>query len=61
MARNIAPDGFTDDGSAVESQVECDNCGTVVTHGVEYGENYADHECYRESYDETGGVPANGF
>lgn len=55
------PNGFSDDGSSIESQIECDNCGITVTMGVAYGENYADHECYSESYDETGGVPAGGF
>jgi len=55
------PDGFHDDGSSFDSQVACDNCGIVVTVGVEYGESYDEHECYSDNPDETRGVPANGF
>jgi len=61
MAQQTAPDGFSDDGTGIKSQIKCDNCGIVVTIGVAYGENYADHECYSDNYDETGGVPAGGF
>lgn len=61
MARTIAPDGFRDDGTDIDSQIECENCGITVTMGVEYGESYDDHECYSQDYDETGGVPAKGF
>lgn len=55
------PEGFRDDGSSIDSQIACETCGSTVTMGVEYGENYESHECYANSYDETGGVPARGF
>ena len=60
-AHNAVPDGFKDDGSNIDAQITCENCGVCVTIGVRYGENYADHECYNQSHDETRGVPANGF
>jgi len=62
MAReNAIPDGFSDDGSAVDSQVECDECGATVTVGVSYGEHHTDHECYDNEYSETRGIQAGGF
>jgi hypothetical protein len=61
MAQNTAPEGFHDDGSSIDSQIACDNCGITVTIGVAHGENYQDHQCYSDSYDETGGIPASGF
>lgn len=55
------PDGFQPSDDAVDSQVECLNCGRTCTVGVEYGERAEDHACYQDvPRGEDSGFPVGG-
>lgn len=60
--RVTIPEGFQPTDDAVDSQVECLNCGRTCTVGVSYGEQAGDHACYADvPSGEDAGFPVGGF